>query len=196
MEKRYIRFESTRRANLAQKELGLRSIVIVLAVGFFTGTSFCLFANYPWHLGSIFGPVAGVFINFSSGIHYHKWARKFINASNQVKEVHVTEIKALRFVEFEEYEDLGVIYGFEIEPGRIFILNGQDYYGTIRFPCLHFEIIDIPGVLYTIRPKSSKEPPYRLVPRDIMKELKFYKDRVVVNSNIEDIEEKLKRYSA
>jgi hypothetical protein len=77
----------------------------------------------------------------------------------------VTEVEASRFASFEEFEDLGALFVFQVEPEELLVLQGQDFYETQRFPALSFAIVEVPGSQPMIRPSSPKaEPAYRYGP--------------------------------
>ena len=194
-EKRFMKVECSRLKNQASMELGPKSILISLFVGLLAGALFGLSANYPWYWGAVLGSIAGFLLKLFAGFDYYKNFRKFKQNSEEATEVNVREIKAERLIEFQEFEDLGVMYCFEVEPNKFFILNGQDYYETPRFPCLNFEIIEIQGLLYTIRPKSKKHKPDRSLPETVARDLGFYENEVLIEGTFENIEENLKGYA-
>lgn len=45
--------------------------------------------------------------------------------------------------EAEEIEDEGATFFFQVEPDKIFVLSGQQYYATRRFPNSDFEIVEV-----------------------------------------------------
>lgn len=61
---------------------------------------------------------------------------------NKVKVIHC---QSERMLEFEEFEDEGAEYLFQVETGRIFHLFGQEYYETGKFPNSDFELAAIIG---------------------------------------------------
>ncbi len=194
-EKRFLKVESARLKNLSSREFGPKSIIISLVLGLLAGASFGFFANYPWYWGAILGSIAGFLLKLFAGLDYYKSFRKFEKNSSQATEVKVREIEAEKLIEFQEFEDFGVMYCFEVEPNKFFVLNGQDYYETPRFPCLSFEIVEIEGMLYTIRPKSKKHKPDRSLPETVARDLGFYQNEVVIEGTFENIEENLKGYA-
>lgn len=194
-ESRYLQLECARRKNLALKELAPKSIMIALGVGLLAGIGFGIFANYYWYWGALLGAFAAFLLKVLAGFDYHKSHSNFSSLSKKADETKVTRIESSRIIELKEFEDLGVTYCFEIEPNKFFILSGQDYYETQRFPCLNFEIIEIEKLLYTIRPKSIKLLPDRVIPECISKEIKFYETEVIVDGTFENIEDSLKAFS-
>lgn len=53
----------------------------------------------------------------------------------------VYDIRSRRFAEFEEFEDEGACYVFELEDDRLVVLSGQEFYESARFPSLDFSLI-------------------------------------------------------
>jgi len=51
-------------------------------------------------------------------------------------------ISAQRFWEFEEQEDEGACYAFELVSGGVVFISGQDFYPGARFPTLDFSIVE------------------------------------------------------
>ncbi len=52
------------------------------------------------------------------------------------------QIKAKRMWEFEEQEDEGACYAFELESGGVAFVVGQDFYAGARFPNSDFSIVE------------------------------------------------------
>lgn len=55
----------------------------------------------------------------------------------------VTRIQSNAVVEFEEEEDEGACYAFQLSEGRIVFLSGQEFYTSARFPNSDFSVVDI-----------------------------------------------------
>lgn len=192
-EKRFLGVESIRLKNLASKEIGIYALLTILLVGGLTGAGICYFYGIKWYFGAISGAAISVTIKLMAWYQYFARYREFKKKCSSVNEASVTVISASRIIEFKEYEDLGVIYCFEIERERFFVLNGQEYYETPRFPCLKFEIVNIKGILYTVRPKSPKHTPDRYVSEIVSRDLQFYENEVIVDGRFEDIEVTLQK---
>lgn len=58
-------------------------------------------------------------------------------------EAEVFPIKALSFVEFEEVEDEGACYAFEIDGDRLVFVAGQEFYPEAEFPSHDFSLVHI-----------------------------------------------------
>lgn len=56
-------------------------------------------------------------------------------------EVTVFEVRSSRYYFFDEEEDEGVFYLFEVAPDELLFFGGQDYYPTRQFPSNEFEIV-------------------------------------------------------
>jgi len=53
----------------------------------------------------------------------------------------VFDVRAKAFVEFEEVDDEGACYAFEIDGPRVVFVNGQEFYAGARFPSLDFSLV-------------------------------------------------------
>ena len=78
-------------------------------------------------------------------------------------------IESRAFAEFEEFEDEGACYAFEIEGPKVVFVSGQEFYPTSKFPSLDFSlvyILDERGreVEMVIDKRGPKASPERVVP--------------------------------
>jgi len=81
---------------------------------------------------------------------------------------HVVRIRSHRMIEFEEREDEGGCYAFELEGGRIVFLRGQDFYSSPKFPSTDFSIVEIldrdgAAVEIVIQKDGRKLKPFRTI---------------------------------
>jgi len=53
----------------------------------------------------------------------------------------VYDIRASSFAEFEEFEDEGACYAFQLDDGNLLFLAGQEFYPSGRFPSLDFSLV-------------------------------------------------------
>ena len=60
-------------------------------------------------------------------------------------EAHILRIQADSMIEFEEEEDEGACYAFQLDHHRVVFISGQDYYPSVKFPNSDFSLIDIYG---------------------------------------------------
>lgn len=84
-------------------------------------------------------------------------------------EAEVYDIAARRYVEFEEVEDEGACWAFELGDGRVAFLAGQEMYAAPGFPSLDFSLVyplDGRGraVDLWIEPRGEPVPPARVIP--------------------------------
>ena len=110
----------------------------------------------------------------------------------------VYDIRATGFVAFEEVEDEGACYAFQLEGDRLVFLQGQEFYETARFPSLDFSLVcplDHLGrqVHMFIDNRGPKAEPQRRVPADIKWALEFPEDLEVVDGTLDRVEELLRR---
>jgi hypothetical protein len=90
----------------------------------------------------------------------------------------VYDVRARDFVEFEEIEDEGAAYAFELEGGRVLFISGQEFYPGARFPSLDFSLVyfvDEGGqtVDMQIEKRGPKAAPQRLIPAAIKERLEI-----------------------
>jgi hypothetical protein len=58
-------------------------------------------------------------------------------------EAKVIRIQSQAMVRFEEVEDEGACYAFQLKSGHIVFIEGQDFYPSARFPSSDFWLVDI-----------------------------------------------------
>ena len=109
----------------------------------------------------------------------------------------VYDIRATGFVEFEEIEDEGACYAFELPGDRLVFLQGQEFYGTAGFPSLDFSLVmplDEAGrrVDMFIEKRGRKATPQRLLSAALKRDLEIPDDLELVSGTLERIEERLR----
>ena len=55
----------------------------------------------------------------------------------------VYDVRARAFAEFEEAEDEGACYAFELSDDRLLFIVGQEFYESAKFPSLDFSLVYI-----------------------------------------------------
>ena len=81
----------------------------------------------------------------------------------------VYDVRARAFAEFEEVEDEGACYAFELTGNRLVFISGQEFYEGTRFPSLDFSLVYIldgsgAPVDMTIEKRGPKAAAARLIP--------------------------------
>lgn len=125
-----------------------RSVAIagVAVIGVFWVVTL-LASDAPWWLVTAFWLVAGALIG--------AWVRRDLRRENahlpdtlaslesavRRNEVESFDIVAVAYVEFEEVEDEGACYAFDLGDGRLVFLAGQEFYAAARFPSLDFSVV-------------------------------------------------------
>jgi hypothetical protein len=71
--------------------------------------------------------------------------RALLVAAVPASRARVTRIQASRVVEFEEIEDEGACFAFEVESDQVVFIHGQEFYASERFPNSDFSFIEIVG---------------------------------------------------
>jgi hypothetical protein len=108
----------------------------------------------------------------------------------------VIHCNSTKMIEFEEIEDEGAEYLFQVEENKIFHIKGQEFYETALFPSNNFELTSIMGkegdspTDFYIRCIGHKISPMMVITADIKKE---YIDKVselpeIIEGNIDDLD--------
>jgi len=61
----------------------------------------------------------------------------------QRNEARITRIQSNAVVEFEEQEDEGACYAFQLDTGQVVFVSGQDFYPSAKFPNSDFSVVEI-----------------------------------------------------
>jgi hypothetical protein len=111
----------------------------------------------------------------------------------------VYEVQATGFLEFEEIEDEGACYAFQLwGKDEIVFLSGQQFYAQARFPSLDFALVfplDEAGgrVDMLVEKHGPKTKPERLVPASVKRMLTIPEDLGIIAGTLDDLEERLRR---
>ena len=109
-----------------------------------------------------------------------------LSAALQHDRAQVFRVQSNRVVEFEEIEDEGACYAFDVGEGRALFVQGQEFYADDEFPNSDFSLVTVlgPGNMVTdeIFTKSgAKLEPERRIARDV-------KDRLTIPDHLEVID--------
>ena len=110
----------------------------------------------------------------------------------------VYDIRSTAFVQFEEVEDEGACYAFQLQ-GRdaIVFLSGQQFYEEARFPSLDFSLVfplDEAGrsVDMLIEKRGPKAASERVIPASVKDGLTIPGDLEIVSGTLDGIEKRLR----
>jgi hypothetical protein len=111
-------------------------------------------------------------------------------------EAQVFEVKARAFAEFEEVEDEGACYAFEIGGNRLVFVLGQEFYPQAKFPSHDFSLVYILNqrgepVDMAIAKRGPRVPPARTIPAAAKFELVIPEHLEVFNGKLGQIEDLL-----
>jgi hypothetical protein len=112
--------------------------------------------------------------------------------------VQETVIIASELVEFEEIEDEGACYAFQVSESQIVFISGQDFYPSPKFPCSDFSIVEMrttKGVLVEVllEKRGHRLSPARTIGREECAGLKLGRHLQVVEGRLDQIERLLAR---
>jgi hypothetical protein len=107
-------------------------------------------------------------------------------------------VQSRRVVQFEEIEDEGACYAFDIGDRRVLFVQGQEFYPDKSFPNTDFSLVDVLGsdnrVVDAIFAKTgTKLEPERRIEREVKNRLRMPDHLEVVEGELETIESALPR---
>jgi hypothetical protein len=156
--------------------------------------------HMPWWIITLFWIVVGGAISLWIYIPERKKLglelTRFEEAARRCKAV-VVQVRSDRVVEFEEAEDEGACYAFQLPESRIRFVDGQDYYASARFPNSDFSLVHIlseEGELLELQitKQGQKLKPVRVIPAKIRGTLKLPGHLEVIQGNVDDLERLLR----
>jgi hypothetical protein len=109
----------------------------------------------------------------------------------------VFDIRAVAFVELEEFEDEGACYAFDLGGSRMAFLSGQEFYAATGFPSLDFALVYIldetdQAVEMLMDMRGPRADPVRTIPARTKWELDIPESLSVLEGSLDDLEELLK----
>jgi hypothetical protein len=108
----------------------------------------------------------------------------------------VYTVKARAFAEFEEVEDEGACYAFELSDNRLVFIAGQEFYGGAKFPSLDFSLVHLldhagQTVDLVIEKRGAKAAPARTIPASRKSHLELPDHLEVRPGTIDTLEQSL-----
>ncbi|HTR27496.1 MAG TPA: hypothetical protein VMI10_26235 [Terriglobales bacterium] len=115
---------------------------------------------------------------------------KALSERNEAREIRV---QASEVVEFEEIQDEGACFAFQLQDDRILFISGQSYYASKRFPNSDFSLIcvyDSEGSLVEewTRNHGHRLQPIRVVPSDVKAGLSIPDHLEVIHGKLAELE--------
>jgi hypothetical protein len=112
-------------------------------------------------------------------------------------EAKVFNVEAKAFAEFEEYEDEGACYAFEIAGGRLVFVVGQQFYAEAKFPSHDFSLVHIldergEPVDMIIEKRGPRVPAARTIPAAAKLELEIPEHLEALSGTLDQLEDLLR----
>jgi hypothetical protein len=140
-----------------------------------------------------------LWVGFSSKSEFSKSVAELEDALSR-NTASVTHIASQEMIEFEEIEDEGACYAFQILENKIIFVCGQDFYSSSKFPNTDFEIIEVFNsreklVEGFIEKKGVLLAPFRKISAGIKKTLVQPEHLAVIEGQLDKVETILKSAS-
>lgn len=108
------------------------------------------------------------------------------------------QIRAKRMWEFEEQEDEGACYAFELEAGGVAFVVGQEFYGGARFPNSDFSIVEFHSskgemIDFLIEKRGVKLAAERVISSEEKERLDIPENGTYLNGTLEQVYARLRR---
>ncbi len=163
-----------------------------------------LASDASWVIITAFWAVVGAGItlwvrrDLSREVGYASAMAGRLESATRHNEADVYDIRASAFVEFEEVEDEGACYAFNLGDGRVVFISGQEFYPSSKFPSLDFSLIYIldeegQAVDMLIEKRGGRADPVRTIPASAKWEMEVPQSLSVVEGALDDLEALLGR---
>jgi hypothetical protein len=124
-----------------------------------------------------------------------KAVRRFESAM-RLNTASTVRIQSTEMVEFEEEEDKGVRYAFQLTNGRMVFLSGQEFYPSPQFPNSDFSLVDIRSedgttIVGHIERRGRRIEQSRTIPAKKASALKIPDHLQIITGNLSRIEQLL-----
>ena len=164
-------------------------------------------SDAPWTIITLFWIVVGGVIGLwvrrdmrKDAGHLEGMAERLRSALKR-NEADAYDVRARSFAEFEEIEDEGACYAFELEDGRLVFISGQEFYAGAKFPSLDFALVYILDeqsrpVDMLIEKRSPRAAPARTIPGATKQKLELPDHLEMISGRIETLEAVLRQAAA
>ena len=180
------------------------SLVVPAAVVFVLWFWTIVASDAPWPVVTAFWLVAGGGITMwvrrdmriDAG-HEGAMARRLESALRR-DAADVFDVRARAFAAFEEVEDEGACYAFEIDGGRVVFISGQEFYAGARWPTLDFAVVypvdeRNAAADFWIEKRGEKASPSRTIPAAVKRHLDLPDHLATVDGGLDGLESRLGR---
>jgi hypothetical protein len=121
---------------------------------------------------------------------------QMLESARSRDEAEVFDISARAFIEFQEVEDEGACYAFDLGDDTIVFVVGQQFYPGARFPSLDFSLVyplaeNGESADELIEKRGARAAPMRVIPRAAKLQLDIPEHLAVVHGSLERLEETL-----
>jgi hypothetical protein len=166
-----------------------------------------LASDASWQIVTLFWFVVGgaiaLWARRDMGVHaaHFKTMAHDLESALTRNAVDAYDIRARSFAVFEEIEDEGAFYAFEIEGDRLVFITGQEFYEDARFPSLDFSLVYVLDerertVDMFIEKRGAKIRPARTIPAASKNALELPAHLEVRPGRIDNLEASLTAASA
>ena len=158
-----------------------------------------LASDAPWHTVAAFwitvGGAIALWVRRDSRGNASSFQRMTRDMESALvrSEADVYDVHARAFAEFEEVEDEGACYAFELDGNRLLFVTGQEFYESAKFPSLDFSLVyvlDEQGqtVEMFIDKRGPKATPARTIPSSVKNTLEIPELLEVRTGTLDDVE--------
>jgi hypothetical protein len=187
---------SGRRATSASLWVGLATIIVLWALTLLASDSPALIVTGFWFVVGV-GIVLAVRRSMQADGRQLQSMAEGLESAARRNLADVYDIRATNFVAFEEIEDEGACYAFELPGDWLVFLQGQEFYGAAGFPSLDFSLVmplDEAGrrIDMLIEKRGPKAKPLRVIPAAAKRDFEFPDDLEVVTGTLATLEERLR----
>jgi hypothetical protein len=124
---------------------------------------------------------------------------KGLESALKRNEADVYNVRAQSFAEFDEVEDEGACYAFELPGNRVVFVVGQEFYESARFPSLDFSLVYVLDegdrtVDVIIQKRGAKAKPARRISAAFKQSVESPEHLEVRNGTIDDLEAMFSRF--
>lgn len=156
-------------------------------------------ADAPWFVITAFWLVAGLVLALWVARDAKKDAAQLqsmvqgLQSALKRNAADVYDVQARSFVEFEEIEDEGACYAFQVDERRIVFVSGQEFYSSAKFPNTDFSLVhlhDSHGKLIEmlIAKHGAKAVPVRTIPAATKSKLAVPDHLETIEGRLDDLE--------